>query len=140
MSPGLSSDQINTDIHEKSTLHTGITMQRTLSNIWREDDGVLAFEWTLLVTVLTIGIVTGVAAARDGIVDELADVAQAMLAVDQSYSVSFGLDVLVHTSEGSSPSDSRFTDALLYTDCDRYVVDLFQAQNAVFDNEEGIEF
>jgi hypothetical protein len=44
-------------------------------------DGVLAFEWVLLVTLLTIGIVSGLAGAPDAIIDELGDVAQAMLAL-----------------------------------------------------------
>ena len=35
-------------------------MKRLLS-IWREDDGVLSFEWTLLLTLLTIGVVGGLA-------------------------------------------------------------------------------
>ncbi len=87
--------------------------------ILREEDGVLSFEWTLLVTVLTIGIVTGLAAARDGIVDELGDAAQAMLALDQSFTIDFGLDLLVHTTDPAASSDSRFTDALLFSDCDR---------------------
>lgn len=88
-------------------------------NMWREEEGVLSFEWTLLVTLLTIGIVSGLSAARDGIIDELGDAAQAMVAVDQSFTIDFPLDVDVHTTDPSSASDSSFTDALIYTDCDR---------------------
>lgn len=87
--------------------------------IWKEDDGVLSFEWVLLVTLLTIGIVSGVAGARDAIIDELGDVAQAMLALDQSYEVDFPLDVLVHVDSLSGGSDSAFIDAAIYIDCDR---------------------
>jgi Flp pilus assembly pilin Flp len=94
-------------------------MMAGLGKIWIEEDGVLSFEWTLLVTLLVIGIVSGVAAVRDGIIDELGDVAQMMLAVDQSYTVSFPLNVDVHLADGTSASDSAFTDALIYTDCDR---------------------
>lgn len=94
-------------------------MQTALHQIWIEEDGVLAFEWTLLFTLLTIGIVTGVAAARDAIIDELGDVAQVMLAVDQSYHIGFPLAAAVHTPNASSASDSDFTDALAYTDCER---------------------
>ena len=60
-------------------------MLLTLKRLWTEEDGVLAFEWTLLLTLLVIGIVGGVAGARDAIIDELGDTAQVMLAVDQSY-------------------------------------------------------
>ncbi len=87
--------------------------------MWKEDDGVLSFEWVLLVTLLTIGIVSGVAGARDAIIDELGDVAQAMLALDQSYTIDFPLAVVVHTDTASSASDSEFIDAADYTDCDR---------------------
>ena len=87
--------------------------------MWKEDDGVLSFEWVLLVTLLTIGIVSGVAGARDAIIDELGDVAQAMLALDQSYSIDFPLAVEVHAPTASSASDSEFIDAAQYTDCDR---------------------
>jgi Flp pilus assembly pilin Flp len=94
-------------------------MKKTLSNMWSEDDGVLSFEWVLLVTLLVIGIVTGVTAARDAIIDELGDVSQAMLAVDQSYTVDFPLLVEVHDTLSSGASDSSFTDVATYSDCGR---------------------
>lgn len=95
-------------------------MKVLVSRMWKEDDGVLAFEWVLLVTLLTIGIVGGVAAARDAIIDELGDVAQAMLSVDQSYTVRSPLGISVHTpTTTSSGSSSSFTDLVFYTDCDR---------------------
>lgn len=53
----------------------------------RDERGVLSFEWILLITVLTIGIVGGISAVRDGVISEMGDVAGAMVAVDQSYSV-----------------------------------------------------
>ena len=92
---------------------------KVLSRMWKEEDGVLSFEWVMLVTLLTIGIVSGLTGARDAIIDELGDVAQAMLALDQSYTISFPLDVDVHINDPSSASDSEFVDAALYTDCAR---------------------
>lgn len=77
---------------------------------WHEDDGVLSFEWTLLVILLAFGIVSGLCAARDGIIDELSDQAAAILAFDQSYSFS---------GFGSIPASS-FTDTIgVVTDCER---------------------
>jgi len=91
---------------------------------WTEDDGVLSFEWTLLLTLLTIGIVGGIAAARDAIIDELGDTAQVMMAVDQSYHIGFPLLVVVHDPATSSASDTTFTDAILYDDCARaFIID-----------------
>jgi len=94
-------------------------MSNCLTRLWNEEDGLLAFEWVLLVTLLVIGIVSGVAAARDAIIDELGDVAQAMLALDQSFTITFPLAVAVHASTTSSSSDSRFDDAAVYVDCGR---------------------
>lgn len=94
-------------------------MTNTIKQMWKEDEGVLSFEWVLLVTLLTIGVVSGIAGARDAIVDELGDVAQAMLALDQSYTIDFPLEVIVHAPTTSSASDSSFTDAWIYIDCDR---------------------
>lgn len=94
-------------------------MKNVLHRMWKEEDGVLSFEWVLLVTLLTIGIVSGLSAARDAIIDELGDVAQAMLALDQSYTIDFPLNVDVHTTDTTSASDSSFTDAFKFTDCGR---------------------
>jgi Flp pilus assembly pilin Flp len=101
--------------------------------MWKEEDGVLSFEWVLLVTLLTIGIVSGISAARDAIIDELGDVAQAMLALDQSYTIDFPLNVDVHTVDATSASDSAFTDALIYTDCARTAAPVGQLPQSVLD-------
>jgi Flp pilus assembly pilin Flp len=108
-------------------------MKKVLSRMWKEEDGVLSFEWVLLVTLLTIGIVSGVAAARDAIIDELGDVAQAMLALDQSYTIDFPLLVQVHAPTTSSASDSSFTDALIYSDCTRSAAPIGQLPQQVED-------
>ena len=92
---------------------------KVLQRMWKEDNGVLSFEWVLLVTLLTIGIVSGVAGARDAIIDELCDVSQAMLALDQSYRIDNPLAVQVHAVTTSAASDSQFVDAAIYVDCGR---------------------
>jgi len=61
-------------------------MRRFVNKLWTENDGVLSFEWTLLVVLVVIGIIGGVGAARDAIIDELGDTAEALLQFDQSYS------------------------------------------------------
>ena len=94
-------------------------MQKCFAGMWREDDGVLSFEWVLLVTLVAIGIVGGVAAARDAIIDELGDVAEGMLALDQSFTVDSPLGVQIHAVASSAASDSGFVDAMRFTDCAR---------------------
>lgn len=107
-------------------------MKKVLSQVWSQEDGVLSFEWVLLVTLLTIGIVSGLSAARDGIIDELGDVAEAMLALDQSYTIDFPLNNDVHTVDATSASDSAFTDIQVFTDCARTAAPAGQA--AVLDD------
>jgi Flp pilus assembly pilin Flp len=94
-------------------------VKHLLNRFWKEDDGVLSFEWILLVTLLTIGVVGGIAAARDAIIDEFGDVAQAMLALDQSYTIHFPLEIIVHIDCDASGSDSGFIDAAFFMDCER---------------------
>lgn len=47
--------------------------------------GVLSFEWIVLITIVAVGIVGGLTAIRDAIVEELGDVAGAAVAIDQSF-------------------------------------------------------
>jgi Flp pilus assembly pilin Flp len=87
-------------------------MHRWFKQLWHEDDGVLSFEWTLIAVLLVFGIVAGVAAARDAIIDELGDLAEAALQFDQSYSFA-GIPAL------GIPS-SEYDDSLgTVADCDR---------------------
>lgn len=61
-------------------------MKTIVTNMWQEEEGVLSFEWTIIITVLVIGVVSGLAGARDAMIDELADIAEATLRFDQSFS------------------------------------------------------
>ena len=98
-------------------------MKRMLA-IWREEDGVLSFEWTLLLTMLTLGIVAGLAGARDAIIDELGDVAEAAQGIDQSYSlVAVSMDfngdaVIDFTAAASTFAETPGVDNA-YSDCAR---------------------
>jgi hypothetical protein len=58
---------------------------RQLQQLWTEEDGVLSFEWTIICAVIVFGIVAGLAAARDVVIDELGDMAEAVISIDQSY-------------------------------------------------------
>ncbi len=61
-------------------------MTRTLNALWAEQDGALSFEWCIVAVLLVFGIVGGLSAVRDGIIDELSDVAASVLNLDQSFS------------------------------------------------------
>jgi Flp pilus assembly pilin Flp len=90
-------------------------MQVWIKRIWRETDGVLSFEWTLLAVLLVFGIVAGVAGIRDATIDELGDAAEAVLAFDQSYSFS-GIPAL------GIPASQYNDDLGTVTDCDRQMI------------------
>ena len=100
-------------------------MKRLCLRMIHEDDGVLSFEWVMVLTVLVIGIVSGVSAARDAIVDEIGDAAMGMVALDQSYIIDFPpVAYVLDPALGLGPredggSDSGFHDAYFAEDCTR---------------------
>lgn len=64
-------------------------MKRFFRRLWEDRQGGLTFEWILVVTLLIIGIIGGLTAVRDSILDELGDIADAALAIDQSWTMRF---------------------------------------------------
>ena len=100
-------------------------MKRILLKLWRDQDGILSFEWTMVLTLLVIGIVAGLSAARDAIIDELGDVAQAAGAIDQSFELTeiTAGDPPIVLAPGMSFTD----DAMIYTDCAREAAPAGQA-------------
>ena len=83
-----------------------------LNRLYNDESGVLTFEWILLITVLVIGIVGALSAVRDAINTELGDVAEAMVALDQSYYIIWPWDVAVPDSDNNADgaSNSDFLD------------------------------
>ena len=73
------------DKRKNHTVTGKLTVRTLLKRVWSEDQGVLTFEWVLLITLVILGIVGGLSAARDAIIDELGDVGGAIIAVDQSW-------------------------------------------------------
>lgn len=62
-------------------------MRQLVMRLWRDEAGfVISTELILIATILVIGMITGLTTVRDAVVTELADVADAISEVDQSYS------------------------------------------------------
>ena len=60
-----------------------------LKRFWSEEVGaIVSAEIMLVATILVIGVIVGLKSVRDSVVTELADVAQALANVSQSYSYS----------------------------------------------------
>lgn len=73
----------------------------------KKKKGVITFEWILLFSLLLLGIVGGVAAIRDALIIESAEVADAILHNNKSYIVSPPMEVRV--------SYNGRGDSILYT-------------------------
>lgn len=110
-------------------------MNRIATNLWQEQDGVLSFEWVLIVSLLCLGILGGLAAGRDAVIDEMGDVAQAMQALDGSYTIDFPLVFVIDGVGTGGSSDSGFTDAIAYTDCTRSAAPVGQNPRFVLDTD-----
>ena len=92
-----------------------------LKRLCNEDEGVLTFEWIVLLTFLVVGIVGGVAGIRDAINHEAQGTVGAMLSVDQSYQVASPLSVSVSSYQGtgcatSTASYAGFGDVAIWSD------------------------
>jgi len=81
------------------------------NRVWQEDEGVLTFEWILLITVLVIGIVGGLSAVRDAMLTELGDVVEAMISLDQSYSILSPWDIRTPDCAIDGASNSSYQDS-----------------------------
>jgi len=79
--------------------------------LWNDEAGaVVSAEIMLVATILVIGMVVGLKSVRDAVLTELADVAQAIANIDQSYSYS-GVD-----GHAAGTSGSFFLDAFDFCD------------------------
>jgi Flp pilus assembly pilin Flp len=64
-------------------------MKLVFARFWNEQDGaVVSAEIMLIGTILVLGMIVGLKSVRDSVVTELADVAQGMGNLNQSYSFS----------------------------------------------------
>ncbi|MCA9227984.1 MAG: hypothetical protein KDA47_20325 [Planctomycetales bacterium] len=82
-----------------------------LKKLWNDEAGaIISAEVVLVATILVIGMVVGLKSVRDAVVTELADVAQAIANVSQSFSYS-GID-----GHSAGSSGSFFQDALDFCD------------------------
>lgn len=63
-------------------------MVRIAASLWRQDDAViLSAELILIASVVIVGMVVGLGSVRDSITTELADLAQAIANLDQSFTM-----------------------------------------------------
>jgi Flp pilus assembly pilin Flp len=60
--------------------------RNAMARLWNDDDGALiAVEWIFLATILILGVIAGMVAVRQAVIAELHDIANALLALNQSF-------------------------------------------------------
>ena len=81
-------------------------MTKLLKNLWTDDAGaIIAAEYLFVATILVIGIIVGLASVRDAINTELAELANAYLALSQGYVLS-GQSGCCSATDGSQAIDT----------------------------------
>jgi hypothetical protein len=81
-------------------------MKTLCAKLWNDDRGALiASEFLFVATILVIGIIVGLASVRDAVVTELAEFANALLALSQGYSIS-GIIGCCSETDGSQAIDT----------------------------------
>jgi len=74
--------------------------------LWKDDCGALiATEWVFVATILVLGAITGLVAVRNAVNQELAALANAVLALNTSYSFS-GQSFCQENTDGSQNIDT----------------------------------
>jgi hypothetical protein len=81
-----------------------------LRNLWTDDRGagLLTAELLFLFTILILGIITGLIALRQALISELTEMAQSLMALNQSFSFSAQSNCESSTA-GSSAGDTTNT-------------------------------
>jgi hypothetical protein len=82
-----------------------------LKRLWHDERGVIvSAEIVMIMTVLVIGVMTGLTSIRDGVIEELADVGPAIGNIDQSFIIGGSV------SHASAVSSSVFIDTFDFCD------------------------
>jgi len=81
-------------------------MSQLMLKLWNDDCGALiATEWVFVATILVLGAITGLVAVRQAAISELTEFANAVMALNQSYSFT-GQANCQSSTGGSAASDA----------------------------------
>jgi hypothetical protein len=90
-------------------------MKSSFIRLWTEDAGaIISAEIMLVATILVLGVIVGLKSVRDSVVTELADVAQAIANVNQSYCYSGVTGHSAHSGGGQFQDEMDFCDSNSY--------------------------
>ncbi len=79
-------------------------MRNLFVRMWKDDAGIVAFEYLLVATIIGLGLVVGLSAVSVALNAELTELAQAILALDQSYGYATQ-STCIASKNGSSAQD-----------------------------------
>jgi Flp pilus assembly pilin Flp len=92
---------------------------KLFSRLWTEETGaIVSAEIMLVATILVIGVIVGLKSVRDSVVTELADVAQALANVNQTYSYSGTAGHHAYTAGSAFVDLADFCDNASLSDAD----------------------
>jgi hypothetical protein len=92
-----------------------IAMKNVFVRLWNEEAGaIISAEIMLVATILVLGVIVGLKSVRDSVVTELADVAQAVANVNQSYCYSGVTGHAAHMGGGQFQDQTDFCDSNSY--------------------------
>jgi len=76
-----------------------------LKNLWNDDAGIVALEYLLVATIIGLGLVVGLQAVGRSLNTELVELADAINAIDQTYSYN-GWSTCGASKSGSAVTDT----------------------------------
>jgi Flp pilus assembly pilin Flp len=79
-------------------------MHKLFVKLWNDDDGIVALEYLLLATIVGLGLVVGFAALEGAYNAEYTELANAVGALSQAYSVDSQSNCIAH-KQGSATHD-----------------------------------
>jgi hypothetical protein len=81
-----------------------------IRKLWNDDcgSGLLTAEWLFIFAILVLGLISGLVAVRQALLSELVETAQAIMALNQSFSFS-GQSNCESSTAGSAASDTNNT-------------------------------
>jgi Flp pilus assembly pilin Flp len=84
-------------------------MRKLMQQLWQDDAGIVALEYLLVATIVGLGLVVGLSNLEIALDNELTELANAITALDQSYSfmtVRGSGEVLTSQKNGTNAVDS----------------------------------
>ena len=92
-----------------------------MRNLWNDEfGGLLSAEWVFIFSILTCGVVVGMTAIRDALVNELNDISHAIGSVDQTYNYT-GVRKAKATANHANCSGAGYNDD--GDDCDCKIIE-----------------